>query len=445
MKKILKVLWILAVYSIYICSCHGSDDYIKQFKYYSENDIYQDSLPRNQSVISNTEIIAIKCPNDHIVSRFKLGTDIISYTAVYKRPDDSVKESLSFKSRYGNRHHWRIYNIQKTESVKIINCLNIYKDNETNPIEKWNHLIKRTKKQKLNITREKDLNIMLHSHTKKIYNSSVSEKTIVFGARSGYREFNSEHPQVYKGDKLVTFNATEINSEDIEFLEPIDIIQPYHPPPIFKIDNNKYKGIISKNKKLWIAKPRGFPWTFNISLEFNGFTNQPHFFKYEDITLSYLDLSKKNRSEGFEEDIEKVIRFNERVITLKEPTIISLIYICDNCVNGGITVMQHMTIGIDVDFGNKILPTVKYSYDQLNFKPNCSFNTNVYSHLKGIVFNKDKTTVIRLVHQKDKNIERFKLEEGLVVVTDKNPSGTLVCIYDVFNEKVAISQKFETF
>uniref|UniRef100_A0A0N5BX42 DUF7583 domain-containing protein n=1 Tax=Strongyloides papillosus TaxID=174720 RepID=A0A0N5BX42_STREA len=169
------------------------------------------------------------------------------------------------------------------------------------------------------------------------------------------------------------------------------------------------------------------------------------FFKYEDIILSYLDLSKRNRSEGFEEDIEKVIRFNERVITLKEPTIVSFTYHCDNCIDEGIIVKHHMTVGIGVDFKKKILPTVKYSYNHLNFKPNCSFNTNVYSHLKGIVFNKDKTTIVNLVHQRGKNIGRFKLEEGFVVVTDKNPTGTLVCVYDAFNEKVSISRKFEAF
>uniref|UniRef100_A0A0N5C0D9 Lipoprotein n=1 Tax=Strongyloides papillosus TaxID=174720 RepID=A0A0N5C0D9_STREA len=399
MNKSLKLLWVLAVYSIYISSCHGSDDFKKQFKYYSENDTYQDSLPREQSVMSNTEIIAIKCPDEHIVPRFKPGTDIISYNAVYMRSDDNEKESLSIKSVHGNQHHWRIYIIWKFQKIKVINCLNVYKDNKTNLITEWNHLIKRSKKQKLNIKREKDINIMLHSHTEKIYNSSISERTIVFGARTGYREFNSEHPQVYKGDTLVTFNGNEVNSEDIEFLEPIGIIQPCHPPPIFRIDNDEHTGIISKNKKLWIAKPRAFPWTFNISLVYNGITNQPHFFKYEDITLSYLDLSKRNRSEGFEEDIEKVIKFNERVITLKEPTIVSFTYHCDNCIGGEIIVKQHMTVGIDVDFKKKILPTVKYSYDHLNFKPNCSFNTNVYSHLKGIVFNKDKTKVVNLVHQ----------------------------------------------
>uniref|UniRef100_A0A0N5BX43 Uncharacterized protein n=1 Tax=Strongyloides papillosus TaxID=174720 RepID=A0A0N5BX43_STREA len=163
--------------------------------------------------MSNTKIIAIKCPDEHIVPRFKPGTDIISYNVVYKRSDDNEKESLIIKSEYGNEHHWRIYNIGKIQNVKTINCLNVYKDNEANPIAEWNHLIKRTKKQKLNIKREKDLNIMLHSHTEKISNSSVSERIIAFGARRGYREFSSQHPQVYKGDTLITFNGNEINSE----------------------------------------------------------------------------------------------------------------------------------------------------------------------------------------------------------------------------------------
>uniref|UniRef100_A0A0N5C692 Uncharacterized protein n=1 Tax=Strongyloides papillosus TaxID=174720 RepID=A0A0N5C692_STREA len=49
-------------------------------------------------------------------------------------------ESLILKSEVGNDHLWRFYNIEKT-GTKVVNCLNIYKNDETNLLVEWKHEI----------------------------------------------------------------------------------------------------------------------------------------------------------------------------------------------------------------------------------------------------------------------------------------------------------------
>uniref|UniRef100_A0A0K0FP37 DUF7583 domain-containing protein n=1 Tax=Strongyloides venezuelensis TaxID=75913 RepID=A0A0K0FP37_STRVS len=81
---------------------------------------------------------------------------------------------------------------------------------------------------------------------------------------------------------------------------------------------------------------------------------------------------------------------------------------------------------INADLENKIYSPSKYSYDQLNFKPICSFKTNIYSHLRAIAFNQIKTIVIKIRRPRSIKIEKIKLEKAFAVVTDKNPSEILV-------------------
>uniref|UniRef100_A0A0N5C7V9 DUF7583 domain-containing protein n=1 Tax=Strongyloides papillosus TaxID=174720 RepID=A0A0N5C7V9_STREA len=57
----------------------------------------------------------------------------------------------------------------------------------------------------------------------------------------------------------------------------------------------------------------------------------------------------------------------------------------------------------------------------------------------------DKTKVENIKHVIVQERKIFKLKEKFVVVKDRNPNGTLVCLYNVSSGEVSVSQKFETF
>uniref|UniRef100_A0A0N5BMK2 DOMON domain-containing protein n=1 Tax=Strongyloides papillosus TaxID=174720 RepID=A0A0N5BMK2_STREA len=98
-----------------------------------------------------------------------------------------------------------------------------------------------------------------------------------------------------------------------------------------------------------------------------------------------------------------------------------------------------------VSIRNIWLPFVKYSYGELGYNANCSLNPNNHTHLQTIAFNNDKTKVGNIKHLIVQERKIFKLKEKFVVVKDRNPNGTLVCLYNVSSGEVSLSQKFETF
>uniref|UniRef100_A0A0N5BHJ5 EGF-like domain-containing protein n=1 Tax=Strongyloides papillosus TaxID=174720 RepID=A0A0N5BHJ5_STREA len=447
----LKLLWILAVYSIYICSCHGSDDYKKQFKYFyndynCSNYKFHESFPRKHNVKSNTEIIAIKCPTEHIEKEKCSNLKGYTYIIIYFKSSSDVKESLIFGSKEGRRYDWRIYDIKKNEKKKIINCIDVMRGDPRNSLTvKWEHSISRNSGSEIDIKRKEDFNIMSHTYQDSILRMNVKEKTFVFGAGLSYREFNSEHSRIYKGDVLFTFNANEINSEDVEFQEPIGITQVYHPPPFIDIQNDLTIKVNAKNKEWCLVEPHKFPFTLKIKLAFNGTTSQPNFFDYENITVSYLKYSKDNKLREIKKDILKPNSPNTRNILLNESAIIKLNYFCDNCIEGGIDIVQNMIIGKKFDFENKVLPSVEYLYDKLNFEANCSMNLNIFTQLKAVSFDDELIEVQALHGANDEAKGNFSLSNGVVKFKNTNPNGIIKCTYIYPAGEFHTSQTYKSF
>uniref|UniRef100_A0A0N5CAV7 6-cysteine protein n=1 Tax=Strongyloides papillosus TaxID=174720 RepID=A0A0N5CAV7_STREA len=444
MGKMLKLLWILAVFSIYKNSCQRPDRFKRQFKYYSENETYDGIFPRNQTVMSDTNTIALKCPLSHSAKRRKPGTDERSHIAIYENFDDN-ENNINIPKTDDDIYVWKFVSIEKNQKMKKINCLNIYINNISNLIAEWSHLIRRTDGQKLNIKRKKDLNIILHSHEKNIYSFGVSEITFVSSVLWGYRNFDSRQTFLFKGEILVTFNADKINSEDIEFQEPIGITQVYHPPPFIDIQNDPRIKVNAKNKEWWFVEPHSFPWTFTIKLVYNSTTNQPGFFNNENITVSYLRYSKDNKLREIKKDILKPNNPNTRNILLNESAIIKLNYFCDNCIEGGIDIVQNMIIGKNFDFENTVLPSVEYVYDKLNSEANCPMNLNNFTQLKTVSFNNEMIEVQALYGTNDEAKGNFSLSNGVVKFKNTNPSGTLKCTYIYPAGEFHTSQTYKSF
>uniref|UniRef100_A0A0N5B5C2 FHA domain-containing protein n=1 Tax=Strongyloides papillosus TaxID=174720 RepID=A0A0N5B5C2_STREA len=266
-----------------------------------------------------------------------------TFIAIYKRPnDDILKELLSIDRTNGKVHHLRIYDIGRSDKIKI-DCLNMYKNdgnNEDNLLAKWEHIISRDNGINSNVPKKSNLNIIFHSYEMKIYGSDFSERTILYNKKLGSREFNSEHLEKYKEDTLITFNGDKIDGAKEEFQEPIGITKPYHLPPSINIHNDPEVMINTEDIEWWPVKPKSFPWTFYITLAYNGSTKQPNFFKYESINVTHYRNSESNKLEKIKHEILKLDKHNNRVIILKEPVIIKFDYYCDNCITGGINVIQ---------------------------------------------------------------------------------------------------------
>uniref|UniRef100_A0A0N5BXX8 EGF-like domain-containing protein n=1 Tax=Strongyloides papillosus TaxID=174720 RepID=A0A0N5BXX8_STREA len=360
-----------------------------------------------------------------------------------------VNESLIFESKDRNKYHWRIYNLKKSGFKQIINCLII---NQYAPgfLHEYGWALKIEyidSLQHINIISDEYFNIELHSYKKKIITTSyVAERTIVFGEKSGYREFNSTHPNLYKGDTLIIFDDDKIKSEDIEFLEPISIKKIFHPPPSIKISNDPKVKVNDKNKEWWLVEPQSFPYTFTIKLVYNGTTNYPGFFDYENINVFYLTYSKDNKlKKEVLEEFTKPNRPSKRDIILSEPAIVKINYYCDDCIDGGINVMQNMLIGKNFDFNDKFLPSIGYYYDKLHFNLNCSMSTNGITHLKTILFNNERIEIQSLQRTSDKSKGNFTLINDVVIFKNKNPSGTLNCTYIYPMGEFQTSQMYKSF
>uniref|UniRef100_A0A0N5BI25 Lipoprotein n=1 Tax=Strongyloides papillosus TaxID=174720 RepID=A0A0N5BI25_STREA len=326
MEKLLKVLWILAVYSIHLSSCDDSLERDKHFKYYYKDAItFDESFPRKYFVTKNTEIIAIKCPLGYKVKRNETLTVIYkrpsdSLKESLKRPSDSLKESLSFENIRRNVYEWRIYEIGKIESIKI-NCLNVYGNDENHLLAEWNHVISRTQEE-IDIRHRNPFNIMSHIPGKNIIKSSGSEKTVAFSGKSNYREFNLKNPKVYKGDSLVIFDAEEMDSYKNEFLEPISIVRPYHPVPsinIIGITNIKNN---TKDKEWSLVEVENFPKGLEIKLEYNGETRQRDFFQYEKINVYYFDFTKENEFYNYKNMTLEPDQNGKKIFQLEHPAIV---------------------------------------------------------------------------------------------------------------------------
>uniref|UniRef100_A0A0K0FP73 Ig-like domain-containing protein n=1 Tax=Strongyloides venezuelensis TaxID=75913 RepID=A0A0K0FP73_STRVS len=92
-------------------------------------------------------------------------------------------------------------------------------------------------------------------------------------------------------------------------------------------------------------------------------------------------------------------------------------------------------------FENITLPHVKYSYEKMDFKANCSLERNEFTDLKTILFN---GKIIEVKHlQKSMIKEDFKLENTSVDFMNKNPNVTLYCIYSLTFGDFTASQEYE--
>uniref|UniRef100_A0A0N5C9L4 EGF-like domain-containing protein n=1 Tax=Strongyloides papillosus TaxID=174720 RepID=A0A0N5C9L4_STREA len=306
-------------------------------------------------------------------------------------------------------------------------------------------MINRTSGSKFNITREEKLNIVHHSYAEKICSSSVSERPIAFSVKGGYREFNSKNPYLYKGDTLVSFGAANFTSEAVEFQEPICITKVHHSPPTFKIDNDGQIKLNTENEELWLVEQESFPLAFNITLAFNGFTEHPHFFKYENITLIHSETSEQIKLKVTSKENLKSDNHNKILITLQKPTVLDFKYYCDDCIKDGANITQRIIFGSNLHFANKTLPSVGYVKGKLNFNVNCSIQPNNFTQLKSISFNNESIDVEALQGEQDLSKINFKLINDLFIFKKENPSGILRCNYmDVFGRHTT-SQAYESF
>uniref|UniRef100_A0A0K0F3J6 Uncharacterized protein n=1 Tax=Strongyloides venezuelensis TaxID=75913 RepID=A0A0K0F3J6_STRVS len=131
-------------------------------------------LQKHNFLKANTEIIAIKCPLGFTVQHNE------NSTLIYKRPSESLKESLGIEGEYV--YQWRFYDIGTTETKKI-NCLNIYKNDESHLLGEWNHEITRTSTEQKDIKCKSDFNIKRHIPGENIKKTSGSEITVAFSGK----------------------------------------------------------------------------------------------------------------------------------------------------------------------------------------------------------------------------------------------------------------------
>uniref|UniRef100_A0A0N5C6J4 DUF7583 domain-containing protein n=1 Tax=Strongyloides papillosus TaxID=174720 RepID=A0A0N5C6J4_STREA len=94
---------------------------------------------------------------------------------------------------------------------------------------------------------------------------------------------------------------------------------------------------------------------------------------------------------------------------------------------------------------NETHPVVEYSYNDLGYNANCSRHLNSFTHLRGIQFKDDKTTVLSLQRSRVGALGRLKLEKDYVINTEKNPNGTLRCLYDVPIGEIWVTKNFTTY
>uniref|UniRef100_A0A0K0G334 Ig-like domain-containing protein n=1 Tax=Strongyloides venezuelensis TaxID=75913 RepID=A0A0K0G334_STRVS len=94
---------------------------------------------------------------------------------------------------------------------------------------------------------------------------------------------------------------------------------------------------------------------------------------------------------------------------------------------------------------NETHPVVEYSFNGLGYKANCSRHLNSFTHLRGIRFKDDRTTIVSLQRSRVGALGRLKLEKDFVINTEKNPNGTLFCLYDVPIGEVMITKSYLTF
>uniref|UniRef100_A0A0K0FQ29 EGF-like domain-containing protein n=1 Tax=Strongyloides venezuelensis TaxID=75913 RepID=A0A0K0FQ29_STRVS len=447
MEKLLKVLWILVVYLIHISSCDLKSDFIKQFKYL-ENDDLRDFFPRRHTINSNSKIIGVKCPRMNIsISKVNLKNYKFKQVDIKIRGLPFKRPIMRYENKEGTTTEWHIFDIGEMKKRENISCgsMELSVNKSIKHGFDWFHDLKRTTEHKINIVKEGYLNVIHHIHGQKIYNKGFRERTIAFGKNSGYRVFDFETPNLYKGDKLVTFNDSNFYNEDIEFQEPIGIAKINHPPPSISIDNDPDISINYDNKECWLVESDLFPITFYIKLLYNGNTNQTRFFDYENVNVSYLRYSRDNKLEEIKNEILTPLSNNNRYFTTKELVIVKFQYNCDDCVDGGVNVVQNMLIGKNFDFEDKFLPSIGYYYDELHFNANCSMSNNNFTQLKTVSFKNEMVEVEALYEASDKSKGNFKLDNDVVIFTNKNSSGTLVCTYTYPFGKFKISQKYKSF
>uniref|UniRef100_A0A0N5BXZ4 Ig-like domain-containing protein n=1 Tax=Strongyloides papillosus TaxID=174720 RepID=A0A0N5BXZ4_STREA len=450
-----KLFWILAVYSVYISLCdedfrkyvlERAREFEKHFRYHNYKDIHRShrEFPRKHTITTNAEIIAIKCPIEHrkLPSTFPGLSKIIGY----EKPKNFVEDYIHIK-KDGSYYEWRIYSIGKVEEIKIT-CLNIYEGYHEGTalkfrfIREWDHMISRTKESKISITHR--LNVTSRPYESKTFNINSTEKIYVFDKNLRYKRLYGSDMLFKKGDILAIFHSEKFNSGDIEFLEPISITKIYHAPPFFNIDINSHiaRKINEENKEWWFVGPINFPFRLYVFLDYTN-RDRNLFFQKQNITLSHLKYSKDNKLEEIKKEILELENFYS--LHLSEPTILKLHYYCDDCIDGGIDVIQKVIFGKTFDFKSEILSSVEYFHNKLNFKANCSVNLSDFTQLKTASFNDEKIEVQDLHWTNGNSIGHFRLENGVVIFQNKNPIGILYCTYIYPIGEFHTSQTYKSF
>uniref|UniRef100_A0A0K0FD96 Signal peptide-containing protein n=1 Tax=Strongyloides venezuelensis TaxID=75913 RepID=A0A0K0FD96_STRVS len=282
MNQLLTVLWILAVYSIHKNSCEFPEDSIRHFKYYSVSKIKNTLFPRRNTIKSNTEIIAIKCPEEWKENFMNSSKPSDQHILYFNKPKNIVEKYLSVKSRNTDRHDGSKLNIEK--------------------------------KNKINITH--------YSYAKNLCNFNVLERTIALDKKGRLRNFNNESRNLYKGDTLVSFDASNFISEDVEFHEPICIAKLIYDSPTFGIEKDGKLRINTENKEMWVVERQSFPLTFNMTFVYNDFTEHPHFFKYETITLFHSEISEDYKLKETTKEFLELDNDNKKLITVQKQAIL---------------------------------------------------------------------------------------------------------------------------
>uniref|UniRef100_A0A0N5BXZ5 Ig-like domain-containing protein n=1 Tax=Strongyloides papillosus TaxID=174720 RepID=A0A0N5BXZ5_STREA len=437
MEKLLKVLWILAVYTIYLSPCGSNEEPGKHFQHYQDYETYAVNFPKKHIVKTNTEIVAVKCPLEDRVKHSD------NSTIIFKRHSENLKESLILKSKIGNDHLWRFYDIGKT-GTKVVNCLNIYKNDETHLLAEWKHEISRTSTEQINITCINNFNIMNHSPGKNIIELSGSEITVAFSGKSNYRELNSKNPQVYKGDTLVVFDGDMFDSKEKEFLEPICIVRPYHPPPSINIIGIENITNNTKNKEWPLVEVENFPKGLEIKLEYNGETRQHDFFQYEKINVHYFDFTKENKLHSYKNMTLEPDQDGKKIFQLEHPAIVKFEYNCDYCGESSTNIEKNIIFGDKDYFKREIKSSVKYQYDHLGFNANCSMVIKKNFHLKNVSFNDAVVRKVEYFYSViDYQIFDFMLVDNTVIYKVNNPKGILKCTYSASFGEIKLAQEYE--
>uniref|UniRef100_A0A0N5BXX7 Ig-like domain-containing protein n=1 Tax=Strongyloides papillosus TaxID=174720 RepID=A0A0N5BXX7_STREA len=437
MEKLLKVLWILAVYMIYLSPCGSNEEPGKHFQHYQDYKAYAVNFPKKYIVKTNTEIVAVKCPLEDRVKHSD------NSTIIFKRHSENLKESLILKSKVGNDHLWRFYDIGKT-GTKVVNCLNIYKNDETHLLAEWKHEISRTSTEQINITCINNFNTMNHIPGKNINELSGSEITVAFSGKSNYRELNSKNPQVYKGDTLVVFDGDMFDSKEKEFLEPICIVRPYHPPPsinIIGIENIKNN---TKNKEWPLVEVENFPKELEIKLEYNGETKQHAFFQYEKINVYYFDFTKENEFYNYKNMTLEPDQDGKKIFQLEHPAIVKFEYNCDYCGESSTNIEKKIIFGDNDYFKREIKSLVRYKCDHLGFNANCSMVIKKNFYLKNAAINGLAVAIKDFdeVNDNETPVE-FMLLDNTVIYDYKNPIGPLKCTYSTPFGEIQLVQQYD--